>query len=227
MSLLIAPSILSADHTRLGEEIHAVEAAGADTLHIDVMDGHFVPNLTFGPPVIRSLRKVSRLPFDVHLMISNADMVLADYIDAGANTLTVHAEACVHLHRTLAQIKTLGARCGVSINPATPLAALTHVLHLVDVVLLMTVNPGFSGQSFLPEMMSKLDALTALKRTQGYRFIIQVDGGITPDNVAQVVRAGADSIVAGAAIFQTPDYKHAIERLQAGARGAASTVPDA
>lgn len=220
MSLLIAPSILSADHARLGEEIHAVEAAGADWLHIDVMDGHFVPNLTFGPPVIRSLRKVSRLPFDVHLMIEHADRVLSDYVDAGANTLTVHAEACAHLHRTLTQIRTLGARVGVSLNPATPVSALSHVLGMVDVVLVMSVNPGFAGQAFVPEMLLKVSELAALKQAHGHAFTIEVDGGVTPDTIAAIVRSGAECVVAGSAIFNTPDYKHAIERLRAGARGA-------
>lgn len=219
MSLLIAPSILSADHARLGEEIRAVEDAGADWLHIDVMDGHFVPNLTFGPPVIRALRKVSHLPFDVHLMIDNADRVIAEYIDAGANTLTVHAEACVHLHRSLAQIRAAGARAGVSVNPATPLTALTHVLHMVDVVLVMTVNPGFSGQTFLPEMLDKISDLAALKRAHGHDFIIEVDGGVTTDCIAQLARSGAQCAVAGSAIFGAVDYAHAIEQLRTHARG--------
>jgi ribulose-phosphate 3-epimerase len=214
MSYLIAPSILAADPARLGDEIRAVEAAGADWLHLDVMDGHFVPNLSFGPPVIRGLRKVSRLPFDVHLMVESPERALADYVDAGANILTVHVEACRHLYRTLMHIRGLGARVGVSINPATPLTQLTHVLHLVDVVLVMTVNPGFGGQSFLPEMRAKVADLQAIKRAHGYTFTLEVDGGITAENIASVVQAGGECFVAGSAIFRSADYAHAIAMLR-------------
>lgn len=218
MSILIAPSILAADHARLAEEIHAVEQAGADLLHIDVMDGRFVPNLTLGPPIIRSMRRVSKLPFDVHLMIEAPENSCADYVAAGANTLTIHAEACVHLYRTLTHIRSLGCRVGVSLNPATPLQMLTHVLPLVDVVLVMTVNPGFGGQTMITSMLGKIADLAEMKRRFGYAFQIEVDGGINAENIASVQQAGAQVVVVGSALFSSGDYVKTFQLLRQAAQ---------
>lgn len=215
---IIAPSILSADHGRLADEILAVEAAGADWIHIDVMDGHFVPNLTLGPPVIASLRKVTKLPFDVHLMITTPELSLLRYIDAGADRVTVHAEACLHLNRTITQIQTAGALAGVSLNPATPLATIVNVLSLVDLVLLMTVNPGFGGQSFIESVVPKINALRALLLERKFNVHVEVDGGIAPDTIATVSAAGANAFVAGAAIFKKADYRAEINALRSVAK---------
>ncbi len=218
---LIAPSLLAADHARLGDEIRAVEKAGADWIHIDVMDGHFVPNLTLGPPVIRSLRKVSKLPFDVHLMIEKPECSIAQYVEAGADRLTVHVEATVHLHRALNQIREAGAKPGVSLNPATPVATLEHVLHLVDLVLVMTVNPGFGGQKLIAEAVPKVRALRELADQRGLSFHIEVDGGIDAHTLGQAAAAGADVFVAGSAIFGSGDYARAIAAMRAAALAAA------
>ncbi len=199
--ITIAPSILSADFARLGEEVAAVDAAGADVIHIDVMDGHFVPNLTIGPAVIRALRPVTDKPFDVHLMISPADPYLAAFREAGADILTVHPEAGPHLHRTLQQIRALGAKAGVALNPATPAAAIRHVLDIVDLVLVMTVNPGFGGQSFIPGMLEKIAEVREMIALAGRAIALEVDGGITPETAPDVVAAGADWLVAGTAVF--------------------------
>jgi ribulose-phosphate 3-epimerase len=217
MHPLMAPSILAADHARLGEEIRAVQQAGADWLHVDVMDGHFVPNLTLGPPIIKALRRVTEMPFDVHLMISNPQSCIADYVDAGANLVTVHAEACTHLHRVLMQIREAGVQVGVSINPATPVAAVEHVLHLVDLVLVMSVNPGFGGQSFIPEVLTKVAQLHALRQQLPHPYRISIDGGITPKTIGAAARAGADIFVAGSAVFGTADYADAISALRRAA----------
>ena len=217
--LKIAPSILSADFARLGEEVAAIDKAGCDYIHIDVMDGHFVPNLTMGPPVIKALRGCSDKPFDVHLMIEPAAPYLADYADAGADIITVHAEADIHLHRNLQVIRGLGKKAGVSINPSTPAAAVAPVLDDVDLILVMSVNPGFGGQSYISSVTPKIAEIKAMI---GDRPIeLEVDGGVKPDNVAEVTAAGANVVVAGSAVFQGSDYAATIGALRdaAGSRG--------
>lgn len=197
----IAPSLLSADFSQLGEDMRRLEAAGAHWFHIDVMDGRFVPNLTMGPPVIQSIRKVSPLPFDVHLMIVDPDQHLESFARAGANVLTVHQEACPHLHRTLNRIRQLGLKAGVSINPSTPVASLRDVLSEVDLVLIMSVNPGFGGQSFIPHSVQKVQQLHGLRESEGHSFLIEVDGGVGPQNARELARAGCDVFVAGSSVF--------------------------
>ncbi len=211
----IAPSILAADFTRLGEEIAQVEAAGADLLHVDVMDGHFVPNLTIGPPVIKAIKAVTKLPLDVHLMVEQPDALLPDFIDAGSDNLTVHVEACRHLHRTIQSIKDAGVRASVVLNPATSLHALDEILPEVHMVLLMSVNPGFGGQRFLPATLDKIRALRAQIGERQLPVSIEVDGGVKADNAAEICAAGADVLVAGTAIFGQPDYGAAIRALRA------------
>ena len=210
----IAPSILSADFSRLGEEVKAVEEAGADWIHVDVMDGRFVPNITIGPLVVESLRKVTKLPLDVHLMIENADLYIEDFAKAGADIISVHAEACPHLHRTIQSIKENGAKAGVVLNPATTLFALDEIIEQVDMVLLMSVNPGFGGQKFINSVLSKIELLRNTLNESGVELDLQVDGGIKPDNVAMIKEAGANVLVAGSAIFGSDDYKKAIEELR-------------
>ena len=211
----IAPSILAADFARLGEEIARVEAAGADMLHVDVMDGHFVPNLTIGPPVIKAIKSVTTLPLDVHLMVDQPDGLLPDFIDAGSDNLTVHVEACRHLHRTVQSIRDAGVQASVVLNPATSLHALDEILPDVHMVLLMSVNPGFGGQSFLPSTLEKIRQLRARIRKRGLPVAIEVDGGVKADNAAEICAAGADVLVAGTAIFGQPDYEAAISSLRA------------
>lgn len=210
----IAPSILSADFTRLGEEIRAVEAAGADYIHVDVMDGHFVPNITIGPLVVKAVRRTTRLPLDVHLMISDPDPFLEAFVKAGADILTVHAEAATHLHRSLHHIRALGAKASVSLNPSTPLEVIEYVLEDVEMVLLMTVNPGFEGQSFIPGMVPKIERLRKMFDDRGLSVDIEVDGGIGPDTVARVSAAGANVFVAGSAIFYSKDYGETIRAMR-------------
>jgi ribulose-phosphate 3-epimerase len=214
----IAPSILSADFCRLGDEVRAVEAAGADYIHVDVMDGHFVPNITIGPPVVAALRKVTALPLDVHLMIAAPDRYIADFAAAGADIIVVHAEASTHLHRSIQLIKSLGKRAGVSLNPATPLNCLEYVLADLDLVLLMTVNPGFGGQSFIEECIPKIRSLRAMLDKRGLEAELEVDGGVKIDNIARIAHAGADVFVAGSAVFGSPDYLATIQALKQKAK---------
>ena len=216
----IAPSILSADFGRLGEEVAAVTAAGADLIHVDVMDGHFVPNLTFGPVVIEAVRRATTLPLDVHLMIADADRWLADYARAGADLLAVHAEACPHLHRSIAAIRELGKRAVCVLNPPTPLAVLEHVLPDLDMVLLMSVNPGFGGQKFIPATLDKLRALRRMIAERGLAVDIEVDGGVKLDNLAAVVAAGADVVVSGSGVFASGDYAGTIAAMKRAAAAA-------
>jgi ribulose-phosphate 3-epimerase len=203
LSVRLAPSILSADFARLADAVAQAEAGGADWIHVDVMDGHFVPNLTIGPPVVRALRGATRLPLDVHLMIERPDQLLGAFADAGADVITVHQEACVHLHRTVEHIRSLGPRPGVAINPATPVSALEEIVPYVDLVLVMSVNPGFGGQTFIPTSPAKVATLRRVLDRSGLvdRVDIEVDGGITTETAPLVVRAGATVLVAGAAVF--------------------------
>ncbi|WP_305042947.1 ribulose-phosphate 3-epimerase [Geoalkalibacter sp.] len=213
----IAPSILSADFARLGEEVRALEAAGADYVHVDVMDGHFVPNLTIGPPVVAALRQVTRLPLDVHLMIANPDAYIPEFAKAGADILTVHQEASTHLHRTVQLIRGLGKKAGVSLNPATPVATLDVILDELDLVLVMSVNPGFGGQSFIPSALDKIAALRREIDRRGLATELEVDGGVKADNIAAVAAAGARVFVAGSAVFGSGDYAATIAALRRNA----------
>lgn len=212
----IAPSILAADFARLGAEVAAAEAAGADFIHIDVMDGHFVPNFTVGPQIVKSIRPYAKIPFDVHLMISPVDSFIEAFAVAGADGITVHPEAGPHVHRTLQLIRALGKKPGVALNPATPVEALDYCLDLVDLVLVMTVNPGFGGQAFIDSQLAKIEAVAGRIRKSGREIALEVDGGITVKTAPKVVAAGADLLVAGTAVFGAPggDYKAAIAALK-------------
>ena len=219
-SILIAPSILSADFGRLAEEVRAVEAAGADWIHVDVMDGHFVPNITIGPPVVKALRKVTRLPLDVHLMIAEPDRYIDDFAAAGADILTVHVEACPHLHRTLQHIHQLGKRAGVSLNPLTHESSIEHALAFADLVLVMSVNPGFGGQSFIREVLPKVRAIRSMIDRAGRSIHLEIDGGMAVGTAAQAAEAGARELVAGNAVFTKSDYAAAIAAIRADAERA-------
>ncbi len=210
----IAPSILSANFLKLGEEIKAAEAAGADMLHIDIMDGHFVPNITIGPFIVESIRKITSLPLDVHLMIEEPDKYLRDFIKAGTDYLTVHYEASVHLHRTVHWIKERGVKAGVSLNPATPIWSLEHILPDVDITILMSVNPGFGGQEFIPQIIDKIKILKKLLREKGFSTLIEVDGGVKLENAAGIIAAGADILVMGSAFFNSKDYGETIKQFR-------------
>ena len=216
-ALRIAPSILSADFGRLAEEVGAVEAAGADWVHVDVMDGRFVPNITLGPPVVAALRKVTRLPLDCHLMIVEPERYVEAFAEAGADTISVHAEASTHLHRTLSHIRSLGKRAGVVLNPSTDEHALRYVLEVTDLVLVMTVNPGFDGQSFIEPTLPKIERVRRLIDAQGLAIDLEVDGGVHRGNAQRVVDAGADVLVAGNAVFSAPSYAEAIAALRSPA----------
>lgn len=210
----IAPSILSADFGRLADEVSAVERAGADWIHVDVMDGRFVPNITLGPVVVSAVRKATQLPLDVHLMIVEPERYIEAFAKAGASSITIHAEACFHLHRTLQQIRDAGAKPAVVLNPATPLVALEEILPDVEMVLLMSVNPGFGGQAFIPEVMDKVRRLRAMIAARGLSTLIEVDGGVNARNARQLIEAGADVLVAGSAVFGADDYRAAISSLR-------------
>jgi len=217
MKLRIAPSILSADFANLAPQLHLLEAGGADYLHLDVMDGKFVPNLTFGPPVVKSLRRVTGLPFDVHLMVQEPEQFLEPFADAGGNIMTVHAEVCPHLYRVVQSIKGLGLRAGVALNPATPLHVLEYVLDQVDLVLLMTVNPGWGGQAFIPQVCRKIERLRRIIDDSGLKAELEVDGGINLSTIESVVTAGADSLVIGSAIFKGVDLAGAVQEYRKAA----------
>ncbi|MGE0415506.1 MAG: ribulose-phosphate 3-epimerase [Acetobacteraceae bacterium] len=217
MRLTVAPSLLAADFGRLREEVAAIEAAGADWLHLDVMDGHFVPNISFGPTVLAALRPHTKLPFDVHLMIEPVDPYLQAFIDAGADHISLHPEAGPHLHRSLQTIRGLGKRAGVVLNPATPVEAVAWTLDLVDIILVMSVNPGFGGQAFLPSQLPKIATLRRMIDDSGHPIALAVDGGIGPRTASDVVAAGADTLIAGSSVFGTSDYAAAIAALRSAA----------
>jgi ribulose-phosphate 3-epimerase len=218
----ILPSILSADFARLGEEIASVERGGTTMLHVDVMDGHFVPNITLGPPVVESIRKITKSVLDVHLMITDPDKFASSFVEAGADQVSVHYEAATHLDRTLKHIQSMGARAGVVLNPATPVSVLEDVLDVADYVLVMSVNPGFGGQAFIPNSLKKIRRLDQMRRERGLPFRIEIDGGVNPDNVEAIVRAGCDWLVAGSSVFHSADSTSAVQQLQQAAEGAFS-----
>ncbi|WP_026585585.1 ribulose-phosphate 3-epimerase [Bacillus sp. J33] len=210
----IAPSILSADFSKLGEEIKDVERGGADYIHVDVMDGHFVPNITIGPLIVDAIRPVTKLPLDVHLMIENPDAYIEAFVNAGADYITVHVEACRHLHRTVHYIKSLGVKAGVVLNPATPVSAIDHIIEDIDMVLLMSVNPGFGGQKFIPSVLSKISAVKEMAESKGLNTEIEVDGGVNEETAKQCMEAGATVLVAGSAIYNQTDRAKAIAALK-------------
>ena len=217
----LAPSILSADFGRLGEQVAEATQAGADYIHLDVMDGRFVPNLTFGPVVIEGIKSYTHLPLDAHLMVVEPDRRIKDFIDAGVDHITVHVEACLHLHRVIQQIKEGGCRAGVALNPTTPISAVEEALPFLDLVLILTVNPGFGGQTLIPEVLDKVRRLSALASERGYKVEIEVDGGVNADTAPAVVRAGADTLVAGSAVFNKREsVKEAIVRLRSSLKEA-------
>ncbi len=216
----IIPSILAADFARLAEEIAPLEQGGVSMLHVDVMDGHFVPNLTVGPPLVKSLRKATQLALDVHLMITDPDRYAPAFIEAGANLVSVHQETCPHLDRTIRMIRGEGAKAGVVLNPATPVSTLENVLDLVDYVLIMSVNPGFGGQQFIPRSLDKIRALDRIRRDSGLEFTIEIDGGVTPENMTGIVRAGCEWLVAGVTVFRAPNPAGRVAEMKRIAREA-------
>jgi ribulose-phosphate 3-epimerase len=219
--VLIAPSILSADFSRLGEAVRMAETAGADVIHVDIMDGHFVPNLTLGPQLVEAIRRETRLPIDVHLMVENPRAFIPPFHDAGADWISIHVEATAHLHKDLGLIRELGRKAGVALNPATPVGTLGEVLRDIDFVLIMSVNPGWGGQSFIPSCLEKIRKLRDMIRAAGLSVPIEVDGGIKLDNVEDIVRAGMEIVVVGSAVYAAPDPAEAIRQFQAIARKAA------
>ncbi len=220
---IIAPSILSADFTMLGDEIKNVEKAGANWLHIDVMDGHFVPNISYGPVIVKACRKVTKLPLDVHLMIEKPDFFIPEFVESGADLISVHAEACIHLDRSINLIKSFtGIKAGVALNPATPLNCLEWVINDLDFVLIMGVNPGFGGQSFIQATIKKIEVLSSMIKKSGSKAIIQVDGGVGPSTIGKISNAGASSFVAGSAVFKTDDYEKTISILREKAERSAT-----
>ncbi|MEN8263238.1 MAG: ribulose-phosphate 3-epimerase [Nitrospirota bacterium] len=210
----IAPSILSADFAKLGEDVNAAEKAGADWIHVDVMDGHFVPNITIGPLVVSAVKKIAKVPLDVHLMIENPDLYVKEFAECGSDIITIHEEATVHLHRSIQNIKECGVKAGVSINPATPVGNIELVLPYVDLVLIMSVNPGFGGQSFIPEALQKIKELKKMIVDKNLNVEIEVDGGVKTDNVAEVVKAGADIVVMGSAFYNSADYAETVKAVR-------------
>ena len=210
----IAPSILSADFSKLGDEVKSVEAAGADWIHVDVMDGHFVPNITIGPLVVEAVRRVTSLPVDVHLMIENPDRYIKDFADAGADLISVQVEACVHLNRTIQLIKELDRRAGVVLNPSTPLSSLEWIMEDIDFIMIMSVNPGFGGQKFIPNSLDRVRALRKMIRERGLETLIEIDGGVNKNTIKNISDAGVDVFVAGSAIFKSPDYKKTIAKFR-------------
>ncbi|WP_066318401.1 ribulose-phosphate 3-epimerase [Bacillus sp. FJAT-29814] len=210
----IAPSILSADFAKLAEEITAVETGGADYIHVDVMDGHFVPNITIGPLIVEAIRPVTKLPLDVHLMIENPDQYIEAFAKAGADYITVHVEACRHLHRTIQNIKSFGVKAGVVLNPATPVNSIQHIVKDIDMVLLMSVNPGFGGQKFIPEVLPKIKEVKELAEEKGVSLEIEIDGGVNPETAKLCIEAGATVLVAGSAIYNQQDYAKAISLIR-------------
>ena len=210
----IAPSILSADFSKLGDEIKSVEAAGADWIHVDVMDGHFVPNITIGPLVVEAVRRVTSLPLDVHLMIENPDRYIEDFVKAGADLISVQVEACVHLNRTIQMIKECDRRAGVVLNPSTPLSALEWIMQDVEFIMIMSVNPGFGGQDFIPNSLDRVRALRGMIRDRGLETLIEIDGGVNEKTIKNISDAGVDVFVAGSAIFKSPDYKKTIAKFR-------------
>ena len=209
----LAPSILSADFSRLAEQVNEIEKAGAHLIHVDVMDGHFVPNITFGAPVMKSLLGKTGIPFDVHLMIENPDMYIADFVTENTEYITVHQEACIHLHRTIQNIRSYGVKAGVSINPATPVCMIEEVLSDVDMVLVMSVNPGFGGQKFIPSALDKIRALDNIRKERNLDFVIEIDGGAGADNIDEILAAGTDIVVAGSSVFKKGDIDKQVRLL--------------
>ena len=209
----LAPSILSADFSRLAEQVNEIEKAGAHLIHVDVMDGHFVPNITFGAPVMTSLLGKTSIPFDVHLMIENPDMYIADFVTENTEYITVHQEACIHLHRTIQNIRSHGVKAGVSINPATPVCMIEEVLSDVDMVLVMSVNPGFGGQKFIPSALDKIRALDNIRKERNLDFVIEIDGGAGADNIDEILAAGTDIVVAGSSVFKKGDIDKQVKLL--------------